>query len=284
MAKKTLTSILQCPIDFLYLWASDEFIAQLGSKARIIREKRYNQYQTLWKTMEDNVKTSSRAEQLEVYQSWLKQISQAMQDVYGMTPATILQKLAMGESVVGKNWKQGIYGIGDLQTTFAQNSAVTVDSASGKILVSGVETDGQMPIIGEGGAITGYSYYDRAANRQYQSGVNAGGQFGAVCYSSPDGVESATGGNFDPSQGSFWQNANNYMPLINKIIDWIMSIFNLLPGNRVVLTQENTVPDQTEWVEPESNNGGLIAGGLALAGIALLTMEKPRKKKNKSNQ
>lgn len=281
MAKKTLTSILQCPIDFLYLWASDEFIAQLGSKARIIREKRYNQYQTLWKTMEDNVKTSSRAEQLEVYQSWLKQISQAMQDVYGMTPATILQKLAMGESVVGKNWKQGIYGIGDLQTTFAQNSAVTVDSASGKILVSGVEADGQMPIIGEGGNITGYSYYDRAANRQYQSGVNAGGQFGAVCYSSPDGVESATGGNFDPSQGSFWQNANNYMPLINKIIDWIMSIFNLLPGNRVVLTQENTVPDQTEWVEPESNNGGLIAGGLALAGIALLTMEKPGKKKNK---
>lgn len=281
MAKKTLTSILQCPIDFLYLWASDEFIAQLGSKARIIREKRYNQYQTLWKTMEDNVKTSSRAEQLEVYQSWLKQISQAMQDVYGMTPATILQKLAMGESVVGKNWKQGIYGIGDLQTTFAQNSAVTVDSASGKILVSGVEADGQMPIIGDGGAITGYSYYDRAANRQYQSGVNAGGQFGAVCYSSPDGVESATGGNFDPSQGSFWQNANNYMPLINKIIDWIMSIFNLLPGNRVVLTQENTVPDQTEWVEPESNNGGLIAGGLALAGIALLTMEKPGKKNSK---
>lgn len=281
MAKKTLTSILQCPIDFLYLWASDEFIAQLGSKARIIREKRYNQYQTLWKTMEDNVKTSSRAEQLEVYQSWLNQISQAMQDVYGMTPATILQKLAMGENVVGKNWKQGIYGIGDLQTTFAQNSAVTVDSASGKILVSGVEADGQMPIIGDGGNITGYSYYDRAANRQYQSGVNAGGQFGAVCYSSPDGVESATGGNFDPSQGSFWQNANNYMPLINKIIDWIMSIFNLLPGNRVVLTQENTVPDQTEWVEPESNNGGLIAGGLALAGIALLTMEKPGKKNSK---
>ena len=281
MAKKTLTSILQCPIDFLYLWASDEFIAQLGSKARIIREKRYNQYQTLWKTMEDNVKTSSRDEQLEVYQSWLKQISQAMQDVYGMTPATILQKLAMGENVVGKNWKQGIYGIGDLQTTFAQNSAVTVDSASGKILVSGVEADGQMPIIGDGGAITGYSYYDRAANRQYQSGVNAGGQFGAVCYSSPDGVESATGGNFDPSQGSFWQNANNYMPLINKIIDWIMSIFNLLPGNRVVLNQENTVPDQTEWVEPESNNGGLIAGGLALASLAFITMKKPGKNKNK---
>ena len=280
MAKKTLTSILQCPIEFLYLWASDDFIAQLGNKAKIIRVKKYNQYQTLWKTMEDNVKTSSRAEQLEVYQSWLKQISQAMQDVYGMTPATILQKLAMGENVVGKNWKQGIYGIGGLQTTFAQNSAVTVDSATGKILVNGVEAAGQTPIIGDGGAITGYSYYDAAGNRQYQSGVTSDGKYGAVCYSSPDGVEKATGGNFDPSQGGFWQNANNYMPLVTKIIEWIMSLFGK-GEDRVVLTPDNTVPDQTEWVEPESNNGGLIAGGLALAGIALLTMEKPGKKNSK---
>jgi hypothetical protein len=181
----------------------------------------------------------------------------------------------MGENVVGKNWKQGIYGIGDLQTTFAQNSAVTVDSASGKILVSGVEADGQMPIIGEGGNITGYSYYDRAANRQYQSGVNAGGQFGAVCYSSPDGVESATGGNFDPSQGSFWQNANNYMPIINSVLSWLTSVVNTFFPNRTVLTPENTVPVQTEWVEPEDNTGLWIAGGFAVVGALLLTMKNP---------
>lgn len=280
MAKKTLTSILQCPIEFLYLWASDEFIAQLGNKAKIIRVKKYNQYQTLWKTMVDNVNAGSAAEYQEVYQSWLDQIGQAIEDTYGMSPVVILRKLAMGENVVGKNWKQGIYGIGDVQTTFAQNSAVTVDSATGKILVNGVEAAGQTPIIGDGGAITGYSYYDAAGNRQYQSGVTSDGKYGAVCYSSPDGVEKATGGNFDPSQGGFWQNANNYMPLVTKIIEWIMSLFGK-GEDRVVLTPDNTVPDQTEWVEPESNNGGLIAGGLALAGIALLTMEKPRKKKNK---
>lgn len=278
MAKKTLKSILDCPIDFLYLWASDDFISQLGSKAKIIRQKKYNQYQTLWKTMVENVSSSSRAEYQEVYQSWVKQIGDAIFNTYGMAPATILQKLAMGEEVLGKNWKQGIYGVGEVQSTFAQNSAVTVDAATGKILVSGAEAQGQLPIIGTDGAITGYSYYDRAANRQYQSGVNAGGQYGAVCYSSPDGVESATGGNFDPTKGSFWQNANNYMPLVNKIIDWIMSLVGSFAGNRVVLTQENTVPVQTEWVEQESN-GGLIAGGLALAGLALITMDKPNKKK-----
>lgn len=279
MEKKTLTSILQCPIDFLYLWASDEFIAQLGNKAKIIRAKKYNQYQTLWKTMIDNVDAGSSAEYQEVYQSWLKQIEKAIQDTYGMAPATILRKLAMGESVVGKNWSKGVYGIGaNVTTGFVQNSAVTVDAETGKILVNGAEAAGQTPIIGDGGAITGYSYYDAAGNRQYQSGVTADGTYGAVCYSSPDGVERATGGNFDPSEGGFWQNANNYMPLVNKIIEWLMSLFS--KEDRVVLTTDNTVPSQTEWVEPESDgNGGLIAGGLALAGIALLTMEKPGKKK-----
>lgn len=281
MAKKTLASILQCPIDFLYLWASADFISQLGSKARIIREKQYNQYQALWKTMVENVKAGSAAEYQEVYQSWLKQIGQAIQDTYGMSPSTILQKLAMGEEVLGKNWKQGVYGIGDTQapsvlTSFAQNSAVTVDTTTGKISVSGQEVE-QTPIYGDGGVVTGYSYYDKVNNRQYQSGVNAAGEYGAVCYSSPDGVQSAAGGNFDPSQGSFWQNANNYMPLVDKLVNWIMSLVDSFTGNRTVLTPETVAPSQVEWVEQESGNGGLIAGGLALAGIAFLTMDKPKK-------
>lgn len=284
MAKRTLNSILQCPIDFLYLWASDEFISQLGSKAKIVRTKKYNQYQTLWKTMVENVSASNRVEYEETYKQWLKQIQNAIEATYGVSPETILEKLAIGEEVLGKNWKQGIYGIGEVRSTFAQNSSVTVDATTGMISVSGVVADGQVPIIGNDGAITGYSYYDRNANRQYQSGVNAAGQYGAVCYSSPDGVESATGGNFDPTQGSFWQNANNYMPLVNKIIEWIMSLVGSFTGNRVVLTQENTVPEQTEWVESESNNGGLIAGGLALAGIALITMDKPKVRKRKNNK
>lgn len=281
MAKKNLSNILECPIDFLYIWASDGFIAQLGSKAKIIKQKKYNQYQTLWKTMVENVKADDQAGLQEAYDSWVEKIGQAIYDTYGYTPVQILERLALGEEVLGKNWKQGIYGIGDVRSTFSQNSAVTVDSATGKILVGGVEAQGQVPVLG-GGVVTGYSYYNRTENRQYQSGVNSSGQYGAVCYSSPDGVFSADGSNFDPSKGSFWQNANNYMPMVNKIIEWIMSIVGSFTGNRVVLTQDNTVPAQTEWVEEESNGGMLVAGGLALAGIVFLTMEKPKnKKKNK---
>lgn len=279
MAKKTLANVLQCPIDFIYLWASDGFIAQLGSKARIIKEKKYNQYQTLWKIMVDNVKSNNSADLQDAYIDWTNQIADAIKNTYGMTPAVILQKLAMGEDVLGKNWKQGIYGIGEVQSTFSQNSSVTVDGATGQIMVNGVAADGQVPIYGSNGVVTGYSYYDKTANAQFQSGVNANGQYGAACYSNESGVQSATGGTFDQSTGSFWSNAANYIPLIQRVIEWLVSLFGA--GERVVLTRQNTVPEQTEWVEENNGNGGLIAGGLALAGLALITMEKPKNNKKK---
>lgn len=279
MAKKTLANVLQCPIDFIYLWASDGFIAQLGSKARIIKEKKYNQYQTLWKIMVDNVKSNNSADLQDAYIDWTNQIADAIKNTYGMTPAVILQKLAMGEDVLGKNWKQGIYGIGEVQSTFSQNNAVTVDGSTGKIMVNGVAADGQVPIYGANGVVTGYSYYDKTANAQFQSGVNANGQYGAACYSNESGVQSATGGTFDQSTGSFWSNAANYIPLIQRVIEWLVSLFGA--GERVVLTRQNTVPEQTEWVEENNGNGSLIAGGLALAGLALITMEKPKNNKKK---
>lgn len=279
MAKKTLANVLQCPIDFIYLWASDSFISQLGSKARIIKEKKYNQYQTLWKIMVDNVKSNNSADLQDAYIDWTNQIADAIKNTYGMTPAVILQKLAMGEDVLGKNWKQGIYGIGEVQSTFSQNSSVTVDGATGQIMVNGVAADGQVPIYGANGVVTGYSYYDKTANAQFQSGVNANGQYGAACYSNESGVQSATGGTFDQSTGSFWSNAANYIPLIQRVIEWLVSLFGA--GERVVLTRQNTVPEQTEWVEENNGNGGLIAGGLALAGLALITMEKPKNNKKK---
>lgn len=86
MAKRTLENILQCPIDFIYLWATDDFIAQLGSKSKIIKKKKYNQYQTLWKTMVENTSASSQKEYIEVYNSWVERIGEAITDVYGMTP------------------------------------------------------------------------------------------------------------------------------------------------------------------------------------------------------
>ena len=237
--------------------------------------------------MVENVKSNNRDELIAAYNEWLQRIAAAIEDVYGMKPEDILQKLALGKDVLGKNWRNGIYGIsGNVVTTFSQNSVVTVDTTTGKIMVDGVEAPGQTPIYGEGdgetASITGYSYYDAAGNVQYQSGVSASGQYGAVCYTNSNGTQKATGGNFDPSTGSFWQNANNYMPIVTDLINWLKSVIDsLLGGNRVVLQPSNTVPEQTEWVETESNSKGLwIAGAAAAVGLALFATGGKKRKKD----
>lgn len=286
--KKTLESIKKCPVDFLYLWATDDFISQLGNKASIIRSKKYNQYQTLWKTMVENVKADSQAEYQTIYNQWVKEIGNEIENTYGMTPATILQQLALGKDVLGKNWSKGVYGVsGSVSTTFVQNNNVTVDPATGKILVGGKEVDGQTPIYGEGdgenAVVTGYSYYDMTAGEQFQSGITPDGQYGSVCYSDGGGVQKASGGNFDPTYGSFWQNASNYMPLVEEVVRWLMSLADsaFAGQQRQPLTTKNTVPTQNEWVETTSSSKGLwIAGGVAAVGLALFATGGKKRKKD----
>lgn len=278
MAKKTLSTLLQCPTDFLYLWASDEFISQLGSKARIIREKKYYQYQSLWRTMVDNT-TSKNADELQkTYQSWTKQIAEAIEGIYGMTPAEILVKLAMGEPVLGKNWNEGVYGgIGRTKLSFSQTTNVTVDAMTGMILQAGEVLLGQTAIYGADGTVSGYSCL--IGDEQFQSAMGGEGYYGAYSYSKGNGlVQDSNGNAFDSSASSFWQNTENYMPIVNELLAWLKSLISsLLPGDRTVLTTENTVPKQTEWVE-EDGNGGLLAGSIALAALALITMEQPKRK------
>lgn len=278
MAKKTLETLLQCPTDFLYLWASDEFISQLGSKAKIIREKKYYQYQSLWRTMVDNTESKNADELQKTYQSWTKQIAEAIKGIYGMTPAEILVKLAMGEPVLGKNWNEGVYGgIGKTKLSFSQTTNITVDGETGEILRYGEVIPDQTAIYGADGTVSGYSCL--IGDEQFQSAMGSEGYYGAYSYSKGNGlVQDSNGNAFDSSTSSFWQNTENYIPIVNELLTWLKSLINfLLTGDRTILTTENTVPKQTEWVEEESN-GGLIAGGVALAALALITMDQPKKK------
>lgn len=277
MAKKTKADVLKCPIDYLYLWASDQFISQLGSKVgKIIKTKKYNQYQTLYKTVVENESAGSASEYLEIYNQWTTEIAAAIKDTYGITPAQILVKLAMGEEVLGKNFKAGVYGIGEAATTtYVQDASYSVDPNSGKILINGIAATNQTPIYGSGGNITGYSYTE--GGYQYQSSYQ-NGQYIALSYSNSNGaVQTANGMQFDFTKGSFWQNANNYMPIVNAILSWVSSIVNSFYPNRTLLTAQNTVPQQSEWIEVESenNNGLLIAGGILAAGVLIATMGNP---------
>ena len=276
--KKTLEDIKKCPIDFLYIWAGDEFISQLGSKASIIAEKKYNQYQTLWRTMIDNEDAGSVAENQKVFERWTREIADAIFDVYALTPAEILVALANGKTVAGKNFKEGIFGVGETTSgSFAQDSNYTVDPTTGKIVGSDGSTPAQTPIYGSNGQITGYSCL--VGENQYQS-VYSGGQYVAFSYSNANGVQRANGSAFSATKGTFWQNAENYMPIVNNVLNWVLSLVNtLLPGERTVLTTENTVPKQTEWVYEEKSSTGWL--GALLAGGAALMLILPGKKKNK---
>lgn len=282
MAKKTKADVLKCPIDYLYLWASDEFISQLGKVGKTIKEKKYNQYQSLYKTVIENEKANSAAEYTQIYNQWTSEIASAIKDTYGLTPAQILVKLAMGEEVLGKNFKAGVYGIGETAgTTFVQSNDYSVDPSSGMILVNGLAAGNQTPIYGANGSITGYSYTD--GGYQYQSSYQ-NGQYIALSYSNDSMVQTANGMQFDFTKGTFWQNANNYMPIINSILSWVASIVNSFFPNRTLLTTKNTVPLQSEWIEVESDNntGLLIAGGVIAAGVLLATMGSPFDGKKKT--
>lgn len=273
MAKKTLSDIKKCPIDYLYLWASDEFISKLGSKARIIKQKKYNQYQSLWKTVVMNNESASADELQELYQQWTSEIAASIKDTYGYTPGEILVRLAMGQEVVGKDFKNGVYGVGNApSTSFIQNSSVQVNPVTGVVMQNGLPMQNQTAVYGRDGSVIGYS--TQVGGEQYQS-YFVGGQYNALSFSNSDGVQYANGGAFNASNASFWQNANNYMPIINSVLSWLTSIVNSFFPNRTVLTPENTVPVQTEWVEPEDNTGLWIAGGVAVVGALLLTMKNP---------
>lgn len=278
MAKKTLESLKQCPIDFLYLWASDGFISELGSKAKIIKQKKYNQQQTLWKAMTDNEKFSNSAEGEAIYLRWANEIGEAIKDTYGITPQEILRKLALGQTVFGKNWKSGVYGVGSTEqvTTFSNTTDYAIDPVDGYIITTdGDEVCRQTTIWDEDGNPSGYSLL--VGTTQYQSYKDENGVWQAYSYSDEGGVYDAKGNKLDSSKSSFWQNSNNYMPIVNSILNWIQSIVSAYYPNNYLLTSSNTVPAQTEWIE-EDNTGLWIAGGLALGGLGLLAFGKKGKK------
>lgn len=280
--KKTLSDILQTPIDFIYLWASEAFIAQLGSKSSIIKQKKYNQYQTLWRIMVDNTKSSNGDDQMAAYNSWVEKIGKAIEDVYAMKPAKILEKLAMGEQVFGKDWNRGVYGVGGkTKISFDQDmGGVYVNPQDGMIMMpDGTPLSTNKPVYGENGVIVGYSA--TVGTAQYQSALAVEGGYCSYSYSDSTGrIETADGVSLAASSSSFWQNANNYIPIIEDVLSWLKSLIeSYLPGgSRTVLTSQNTLPSQSEWIETDSGNGGLIAGGVALATLALITMDKPKGK------
>lgn len=258
------------PACFLYVFADNEFLSAVDTKHRdIISSKGYNQ---LWL-----MKLSADKEgiSLEDYKTAVKD---AFNNVYGMHPYKALLKLAAGETVAGKNWNEGIYGIGSLLQNYADDKGVTVTKdghfkKNGKLIPDDqtkVEYAGQ-----DGTGIVYKRYYtDLATNTTYALRYHkASKRYYADSYSLSDGnMYSPAGIHLEGADGStMWGNV--ILNTLNAILNWFLSLFGVTQ-EKETLTTDNTLPSQVEdgfaGVEPLISGSTMLmlmaAGGMLLYG------------------
>ena len=134
----TIEQAQKSPAAFMYVWASDKFLARLSKKyASIIRMKRANQIKLLKLSAEKYLRDVNKVDQ------YYSAIKSSFVNMYGMRPIDALVILAQGGTVAGKNWKKGIFGIGSARTNTTFNGveingqAVTCDPNTGQIFLGG---------------------------------------------------------------------------------------------------------------------------------------------------
>lgn len=270
MAKPTLAQITASPLDYLYIFAPDSFLQQLGSKVgNIIYKKKKNQEKLLNTLAVQNGSTLS---------DYAAAISQAIQTSFGMTPAQILIALAQGKNVAGKDWSAGVYGVGDplydKLTTYVGDYSVSVGS-NGKIVNSstGAALPGQTAIYATDA--TGKTYLQGYAATQNGTIFTSlrdsnGGAFYANTVGTATSQTYASGKKYDQSKAaSVWEAILTYAPYAMQIIQWIVSLFT--GGQTTLITAANTVPSQEEFTYNSGISSNelllLVGGGAALYAL-----------------
>ena len=251
--KTSLPAILKAPEDFLYLFASDNFIANLSSRYRTTVASK-NLLQRKWiKTWSQ--KTGS------TYDIWKESIRRKIVEVYGEEPEKILYKLAMGQEVAGKNWSAGVYGIGKTyRDNFSQDTSISVDKTTGMLTQNGENIANHSAVYSGSGEVVGYTADVNGA--QYQS-TKHGKSYYAGSYSTADVMQNADGSKYEASNArSIWQNFFASLPEIKSFVEWIFSFFNL--GKPI--TVEKMATNQKDWVKKGNDDTALYF----LAGAALL--------------
>lgn len=257
MKTPTLTEVCKTPLQYLYAFASDQFIDSLtGSRARLISQKRDNAQKIVHTMAVDNNSNDD---------SWYSSIRQAIIDQTGKTPAQVLVALASGETVSGVNWNGGIYGVGTTpQESFTQDLKITVDPATGQI--NGLGDGNQKPMYNSDGEIIGFSALTKDEKKQYQS-VKYNGRYYAYSYGNSDGTSQyANGTKFNMELcESIFQGINTVLPYVSSIIDTILASVG-----KTAISYSNTAPAQSDWVEEKDNSGLLLLAAAGAGAYVLL--------------
>lgn len=274
--KMTIAQVCEHPNDFLYIFADDQkFLPYIDFKHRaIIVGKRANQNKIILLSAKEY--GSSRDE-------YVKAIREAFIKMYGVTPAQALITLAEGGEVAGKNWKEGIYGVGSVaanyRSDFIQNPNITVNPETGEILSSGVVVSSPSSAIYtrslSGKAVVANYSYKSAGGEVFTSQFNkALNKYFAGSYATASVYQNADGKSINGSDlGSNWEDG---VLSVEKFGNWLMELLERLglissEGEEVeTISAENTLPSQTGdgFVagvdEANWGNIGLIALGATL--------------------
>lgn len=275
----TLQEACKHPECFLYVWANSDFLGAIERKyARIIGQKGANQRKVLMLSAEKYLGSYTKV------QEYYDGISNAFVNMYGMKPFEALIKLASGETVAGKNWSEGVYGIGALHTnTFsgvdANGGSVTVDATTGHIFYNGKDiTDESKTVYGD---VKGQAFpinyfgvddfgsiYKSEYNKTYK-------KYYAASYVNDAGVTiTAKGKVTDGTEsGNIWSNITMNWDWIKNILNWILSLLGVqtipdVEGSTQTLSAANTLPSQKAdgFVTNEAGLGS--TGGILLCAAA----------------
>lgn len=267
MRELTVQQACTQPADFMYIWADDNaFLRYIPKKyADIIRGKRANQRKILALSAEKYGSTQ---------QEYTDAIREAFVAAYDHTPAEALVILAQGGSIAGKNWSEGVFGIGAV-LSFSNNPNILVDAKTGHIYNGGTDiTDtsktkystvkGQVfPIqyVAQLDGVTYMSNYNKTLKKYYAyTWSNAEGTFNAKSGSEVNSSQSA----------DIW---GAIAASIDKFINWLLQLFT---GSSVeTINAENTLPSQTgDGFVTSDDGGGMVEASTVLlmlaAGGALL--------------
>ena len=285
-----METVSKSPIDFIYIFATNDYISAIArgfsaSHAATISEKRTNATRAIngwWKEKTGN----KNAE----YNQAKSEVSRLIQAQYGKTPEKILVELAQGKMVAGKDFKAGVFGVGDgtSSLTFAQNPNATVNPTTGAITFKGVDTSAEglakanATINAQGKAVEmNYTLGGKVYTSYYNPTT---GKFVAGTYGDQNGMQFANGSTYDPSKAaSVWQNINTAVPIVQNCITWMADLVADLYGKFNPITPQNTVPAQTDFYTKSGSGlttagfgvaGALVIGALLLGGTGVLKGKK----------
>lgn len=285
----TLSQARQNASCFLYIFAVKEYLVQIPLKYRtIIYKKQLNQRILLRLSAKKFLGSDEK------YTEYEEVIYNAFIDQYGMEPIEALIRLANGENVAGKNWSEGVFGVGGTQTNF-KGSDITVNPTTGYM-----QRDGKnLPVYdtiyaqnadGTEGVAFQQFYYDEATGKRYMSECGKDGKWYAASYQDADGTKFSAKGKVisDSESGSIWQSVNfswdDFKSWIDKFVNWLLLLFNL-PSfedtNIEKLTPENTLMNQKQdgfVQEAGFGEGAMILLALAAGGALLATSGKKKSK------